>query len=257
MTAFGRRPRQDPLVGLPPELQRVLGAAAAPGRPSELEGLTAATAAFTCSSTSATRPERAVSWFVKLATPVVAVVTVTGMTGGVALAAATGSLPDSVQQLASNLGAPAPDSDDEVQRPATATATIGTGGRGRCVAVTMGAKQTRGRALQASPLAAAVANGCPTKAAPGSNRSATATAVLKAKPARPAKPAKPKTAARPAKPEKAAKPAKPEKPVTPAKPVRPAGAGKPAEAGKPSGAGKSAVRSTGTGRPDEVGKPAR
>ena len=126
MTTFGRRRRQDPLADLPSELQRVLTAAAAPGHPSELTGLGAATAAFT----SANLSERAVSWNIAkiIATPVAAVVAVTGLTGGVALAAATGHLPDAAQLVASKVGAPEPESaktdDAGSQRSATATAAL-------------------------------------------------------------------------------------------------------------------------------------
>ena len=81
MTVFRRR--RDPLDGVSGELQRVLDAASAPGLDAELTGRHAATAAFLSSSTA---PERAVSWSLAklIATPVAAVVAVTGMTGGVA-----------------------------------------------------------------------------------------------------------------------------------------------------------------------------
>lgn len=229
MKAFGRRDRQDPLSGLPPELQRVLDAAAAPGRPSELEGLSAATAAFM----SSTPPERAVSWSLAklVATPVAAVVAVTGLTGGVALAAATGSLPDAVQDFAANLGAPAADR-DETDGPATPTATVKLN-RGRCVAVTMGNKTTQGKALQTAPLSAA-ASACPSAAAPGSNRSETATAILESKPAKSAKPT--------AKPDKSAKPA------------RTAPAGRPTDAGKPTSQ-PTAWPEQPAARPTDAGKP--
>lgn len=227
MTTFGRRRRQDPLAGLPPELQRALDAAAAPGHASELTGLGAATAAFT----SATLSERPVSWTLAklVATPVAAVLAVTGLTGGVALAAATGHLPDGAQQLASRAGAPAPDratttrpdQSDQAgsQRSATATVALAKPTPGRCNAVTrIGAGSP---AAGAAPLSGA---GCAGLKAPGSQRSATATARLQAKPAKPAKAAK---ATRPAKP---------------AKPARPVQAAEPADQSQTAPAGKPAVR---------------
>ena len=118
------RRRRDPLDGVPPELQRVLDAASAPGLDAELTGQHAATAAFLASSTS---PERAVSWSLAklIATPVAAVVAVTGMTGGVALAAATGNLPAAAQSLASKVShtgvvAQRPDELAHDAQPATA-----------------------------------------------------------------------------------------------------------------------------------------
>ena len=221
--AFTRR--RDPLRGVTGELQRVLDAAAAPGLDAELVGQLAASAAFLSSSTT---PERAVSWSLAklIATPVAALVAVTSLTGGVALAAASGNLPAGAQGLASKVGAPAPapasaGERGEAQRSATATANLGKTNRGRCTAVTMGSKATQGKALQAPPLVGKT--GCAPKAKPGSQRSATATANLANKPAKPAKPVK------------AAKPAKPAKPAAPATAADPAG--------RPEGAGRSAGRS--------------
>ena len=239
MKTFGRRRRQDPLADLPPELQRVLAAATAPGHASELTGLGAATAAFTAANPS----ERAMSRTLTklIATPVAAVVAVTGLTGGVALAAATGNLPTAAQQLASKIGAPAPGSaanDSNVanntdaagagnQRSATATAALTKPTPGRCKAVTrIGSNSS---AAKAAPLSGA---GCVTPKVPGSQRSATATANLLNKPAKPGKPATATTG----------KPAEPGQPAQ-----RPAGSGssqgsehssRPASAGKPAGTGR-------------------
>ena len=234
------RRRRDPLDGVSPELRRVLDAASAPGLGAELTGQHAATAAFLASSTS---PERAVSWSLAklIATPVAAVVAVTGMTGGVALAAATGNLPAAAQSLASKVGAPAPVGEKaEAQRSATATASLTKTNRGRCTAVTMGNKTTQGKALQAPPLAAAGKATCPAASAPGSQRSATATANLADKPAKPTKPVKPAKPAKPTKPAKPSEPAAPTKPATPTKPAPPAKPVKPATAADPAGAAKTA-----------------
>ena len=207
------RRRRDPLHGVTGELQRVLDAAAAPGLDAELVGQHAASAAFLSSSTT---PERAVSWSLAklIATPVAAVVAVTGLTGGVALAAATGNLPAVAQSLASKIGAPAPAGEREAgqrgagERSATATANLNKTNRGRCTAVTMGNKAAHGKALQAPPLVGKTScPATPTKAKPGSQRSATATANLLDKPAKPVKPAKPAKPARPAAPAAAAEPA--------------------------------------------------
>ncbi|MBC7372394.1 MAG: hypothetical protein H7323_00190 [Frankiales bacterium] len=241
MKTFGRRRRQDPFADLPSELQRVLNAAAAPGHASELTGLEAATAAFT----STTLLERPVSWTLAklIATPVAAVVAVTGLTGGVALAAATGHLPGPAQQLASKVGAPAPNSaaTDEAgsQRSATATAALTKPTPGRCNAVTrIGANSP---AAKAAPLSGA---GCTSVKAPGSQRSETATATLKDKPVKATKPAKP------------AKPAtsvgKPE--TTPADQPETASTGKPAEHPTSSGSTHS-NRPASAGKPVTAGKP--
>ena len=238
--AFGRR--RDPLHGVSGDLQSVLDAAAAPGLDAELVGQRAASAAFLSSSTS---PERAVSWSLAklIATPVAAVVAVTGLTGGVALAAATGNLPAGAQGLASKIGAPAPAGErGEAQRSATATANLAKTNRGRCTAVTMGSKATQGKALQAPPLAGKT--GCrtaPAKAEPGSQRSATATANLLDKPAKPAKPVKPAKAAKPAAPATAADPA-----------------GRPTTPGRSEGTARrdSAARPEGAARPDSAARPA-
>ena len=233
--AFTRR--RDPLRGVTDELQCVLDAAAAPGLDAELVGQLAASAAFLSSSTT---PERAVSWSLAklIATPVAALVAVTSLTGGVALAAATGNLPAGAQGLASKVGAPTPTPASagepagergEAQRSATATANLGKTNRGRCTAVTMGSKVTQGKALQAPPLVGKT--GCAPKAKPGSQRSATATANLANKPAKPAKPVKP------VKPAKPVKPVKPAAPATAADPAgRPEGAAGPESAGRPEGA---------------------
>ena len=229
------RRRRDPLHGVTGDLQRVLDAAAAPGLDAELVGQHAASAAFLSSSTT---PERAVSWSLAklIATPVAAVVAVTGLTGGVALAAATGNLPAGAQSLASKVGAPAPAGErGEAQRSATATANLGKTNRGRCTAVTMGSKATQGKALQAPPLAGKT--GCAPKAKPGSQRSATATANLVDKPAKPVKPVKPAKPAKPAAPATAADPAG--QPTTPGRPedaARPEGAARPEDATRPEGA---------------------
>lgn len=232
MTTFRRRRRQDPLAGLPPELQRVLDAAAAPGHASELTGLGAATAAFT----SANHLERPVSWTLAklIATPVAAVVAVTGLTGGVALAAATGNLPGAAQQLASKVGAPAPQADDAgSQRSATATAALSKPTPGRCKAITR-----IGVSSPATKAAPHTVTGCATVKAPGSQRSETATAILKDKPA------------------KATKPTKPVKPATPAtapasKPLEP---GQPAQ--RPAGT-RTSQSSDHSQRPASAGKPVK
>ena len=235
--AFTRR--RDPLRGVTDELQRVLDAAAAPGLDAELVGQHAASAAFLSSSTT---PERAVSWSLAklIATPVAALVAVTSLTGGVALAAASGNLPAGAQGLASKIGAPAPAGErGEAQRSATATANLGKTNRGRCTAVTMGSKATQGKALQAPPLVGKT--GCAPKAKPGSQRSATATANLANKPAKPVKPAKP---------------AKPAAPATATDPAgRSKGAARPESAGRPEGAARpeSAGRPEGAAHPEGAG----
>ena len=222
------RRRRDPLDGVSGELQRVLDAASAPGLGAELTGQHAATAAFLASSTS---PERAVSWSLAklIATPVAAVLAVTSMTGGVALAAATGNLPAAAQSLASKVGAPAPVGGKAgAERSATATASLAKTNRGRCTAVTMGNKTQQGKALQAPPLVGKT--GCATTTKPGSQRSATATANLLDKPAKPVKPAKPAKPARPAAPETAADSA-----ARPDSASRPQGAARPEDASRPQG----------------------
>ena len=249
-----------------PALQRVLDDAAAPGYDAELVGVHAAVLAF---ATTPYAPAHAVSWSLArfVATPVAALVAVSSLGGGVALAAATGSLPDAVQGIAAKLGAPAPDqpgtrapdprtpSRDE-PRPGTGAAPTQTG-EGRCTAVTVGGKDGgAGRALQSAPLSAAVATGCPYRAAPGSRRSETAQDRLADKPGKPGKPGASDTPVRAttprpadgprradqggradgptraAKPVRADKPAAkpPEKPVSPQKPTSPE---KPTRAARP------------------------
>ena len=84
-------------------LQRLLADASAPALPGELDGLTAATAAFT-----ATRRKPVKTLIAKLlAAKAVAVSATTVTLGGVALAAATGALPAPAQNAAHDLvGAP-------------------------------------------------------------------------------------------------------------------------------------------------------
>ena len=241
------RRRRDPLHGVTGELQRVLDAAAAPGLDAELVGQHAASAAFLSSSTT---PERAVSWSLAklIATPVAAVVAITGMTGGVALAAATGNLPAGAQSLASKIGAPAPAGEREAgqrgagergagERSATATANLNKTNRGRCTAVTMGNKAAHGKALQAPPLVGKTScPATPTKAKPGSQRSATATANLLDKPAKPVKPAKPAKPARPAAPAAATdNAARPDSASRPEGATRPDSATRPEVATRPEG----------------------
>ena len=182
----------------------MLDDAAAPGYDAELAGLHAAVLAF---STTSHTPVRAVSWSLAklVAAPIAALVAVTSLGGGVALAAATGNLPDAAQGLAAKLGAPAPDEradtgadDVEAHRPDTG-ATPARTGQGRCTAITVGGKDAHGKALQSAPLAAAVAEGCPGSALPGSQRSRSAkdeVAVKAVKPAAPVKPVKPVPAAK-------------------------------------------------------------
>ena len=217
--AFGRR--RDPRPT--PDLQRVLDDAAAPGHDAELLGLTAATAAFVFASHA---PEPALSWsLAKLITaPVLAVMALTATTGGVALAAATGNLPNTAQRLASHLGAPAPDADQT--RSATATANLTKTNRGRCTAVTMGNKDSNGKALKAAPLSSAAAANCPARTAPGSQRSETATARLENKLAKPDSAGRPDSTGKPdtaptGRPEGAGRPSD--------KPARPEGAGRPSD----------------------------
>ena len=240
------RPRRDRPPT--PALQRVLDDAAAPGYDAELAGLHDAVLAF---ATTSHTPVRAVSWSLAklVAAPIAALVAVTSLGGGVALAAATGNLPDAVQNLAGKLGAPAPGeradkgADDlQAHRPDT-RATPTRVGQGRCIAITRGGKDTRGTALQSAPLAAAVAEGCPASAVPGSQRSRTAKGEVADKAVKPAPATKTGTAHKPAgQPGTTVKPGTTAPADEPAKTVKTAPADSPDAAPGPSG-GVSTERS--------------
>ena len=107
----GRRPPADVPEDLPPgsaAVREVLAAAAAPAHDDELTGLATALDAFTRSRTDSRR-KRMISTLAKLlAVKTLAATGTAAAAGGVALAAATGSLPAPLQSAAHNLvGAPA------------------------------------------------------------------------------------------------------------------------------------------------------
>lgn len=98
--------RRDPSARrLAPALAEVLEAAAAPGRPEELTGRPAAVAAFRAGRQTATRPPYRFplrSGLTRLLTLKAAVVLAAAATGGVTLAAATGTLPGTSDSPASH-----------------------------------------------------------------------------------------------------------------------------------------------------------
>jgi hypothetical protein len=127
-----REPEQGLLDGMDADsaLARLLADASAPAQPDELDGLSAALTAF---SASQLRPRRSPVKTILaslLATKALAVTAAAASIGGVALAAATGSLPPAAQNAAHNLvrapaGAHSDGTDDVNERtsPATIRAT--------------------------------------------------------------------------------------------------------------------------------------
>lgn len=118
----------DPTSTAHPELSRLLAAAAAPARPDELAGLSAAVAAFKEASRDTSVSVAPVTRRSLLVRPVavkIAAGVAVVLLGGVALAAETGNLPSGTQQraheLLSPLGVPSPDAGASASTSPTAT----------------------------------------------------------------------------------------------------------------------------------------
>lgn len=118
----------DPTSTAHPELSRLLAAAAAPARPDELAGLSAAAAAFKEASRDTSVSVAPVTRRSLLVRPVavkIAAGVAVVLLGGVALAAETGNLPSGTQQRAhelfSPLGVPSPDAGASASTSPTAT----------------------------------------------------------------------------------------------------------------------------------------
>ena len=110
-----------------PELRALLAEAAAPGRPEELSGLPAASAAF--ARHHARRRTTVTSVLAKLVAAKLAAATAGSVAlSGIALAAAAGALPPALQDAAhSAIGAPAAGTDDTSGTTAAPTDTATTG----------------------------------------------------------------------------------------------------------------------------------
>ncbi len=142
-----------------PELQALLGAAAAPTHEDELAGLTAAVTAFSLAKPPPRRNPM-MSVLAKLIAVKALVATIGAATvGGVALAAATGTLPAPIQTVAHNtVGAPsavsseeevdATETPEQADATPTKTATPSPNLVGLCRAYGAGVATSHGKALE-------------------------------------------------------------------------------------------------------------